>query len=103
MVGNEAEGVDDEHEVVVRVEDLFEGLVKVNPLNPHHNNGSQPLVAAVGVKHALAQFADGGLVQLGDHGMAMVVDDILDPLDNLFLVELGHVGVLEDEFVAYPA
>jgi hypothetical protein len=33
----------------------------------------------------------------------VVVDDVLDALDDLFRVELGHVGVLEDEFVSDPA
>ena len=99
MVGHQSEGVHDQHHVVVGVYYLLERLTEVDPLDAHNQDGPHVSVAAVGVESPPPQFGQRRPVELGDNRVPVVFDHILDALDDLFCVELGHVGVFEDQFV----
>jgi hypothetical protein len=102
VVGYHSVVVNHEHEVVVSVEKILEAFLKVDPINSDDDDRSEPLIVPVGIYNSAVETVECTFVEISNDGIAMMVNDFLEPVDDLFFVEFCHIRMLEYHFVTDP-
>jgi hypothetical protein len=103
VVGHHLEGLDDQHQVVDRVEGLLQRLLEVHPVDAHHQHRQQLTVVPVAVDRPHSQPQHRLLVQPGYHLVTVERNHLLNALDCLLAAPLRSVDVLQDQLVVHAA